>query len=296
MPLRLAYPGGGRPAAVATPLPRVVGLAFAVALLVAVALLFLLFLRREKALGRLAPLTPPEAIDEAWFQEHLFSLRPEEAGGLWDETVGPQEVAAILARLTAEKKIETWAADKTLHMRLIVPSGRTGYEQDLLSAHLLRRSRRPTRTRSATITRARDRSASKIRPELERRLAKIGYGEQAPRASKLPPSSGWVGRPFLLVFSPFSGGNRRLVIGVLILHAAFTNGVSQASGSKKDPQNVLLQTCVFSFVPRSHPSRLSGADEPRPRAELALLAGRLLLLRVGVTNSLFNRRRRGTAR
>jgi uncharacterized membrane protein YgcG len=292
VPLRLAYQGAGRPAAVATPLPRAVGLAFAVALLVAVALLFLLFLRREKALGRLAPLTPPEAIDEAWLQEHLFSLKPEEAGGLWDETVGPPEVAAVLARLTAEKKIETWASDKTLHMRLLVPMAELpGYEKDLLSA-LFFGGRKETDTdaiRDHYKNKGFD-PASKIRPELERRLAKIGYGEQAPAPSRLPTLA-LVGSGVLLlaVFAFLRREQIGLVVGVLILHAVLYGiGVSQAYLVRKKTENVLLQTLRFLFVPAIFiVLAFRGADEPRPRAELALLAG-LLLLRVGITNSLFN--------
>lgn len=292
VPLRLAYQGAGRPAAVATPLPRAVRLAFPVALLAAVAVLFLLFLRREKALGRLAPLTPPEAIDEAWLQEHLLSLRPEEAGGLWDETVGPPEVAAVLARLTAEKKIETWASGKTLRMRLLVPMEKLeGYEKDLLSG-LFFGGRKETDTdviRDHYKSKGFD-PASKVRPELEKRLAKIGYGEQAPAPSRMPTillvGSG------VLTLAAYAFLRREeigLVLGVLIIHAVLYGiGLSQAYLVRKKMEDVPLQTLRFLFVPALFLFlAFRGSAEPAPRAEIALFAG-LLLLRVGITNSLFN--------
>ncbi len=131
----LEYAGSGSPevsASVMTPVGRrIVLAAFAVALV----LFYAGWRRRENALGRFAPLTPPGAIDEAWLEQNLFTLAPEEAGALWDETIGPPEVAAVLARLAAEKKIATEASGKTLTMRLLVPLGEfEGYDRELVQA------------------------------------------------------------------------------------------------------------------------------------------------------------------
>ena len=62
-------------------------------------------------------------------------MKPEEVGALWDEKIGAPEVAAVLARLAAEKKIATAAAGKTLTMRLLVPLGDfDGYDRELVQA------------------------------------------------------------------------------------------------------------------------------------------------------------------
>jgi uncharacterized membrane protein YgcG len=90
---------------------------------------------RENALGRFAPLRPPESVDAEWLKANVFSLSPEEAGALWDDAIGPPEVTAVLARLAAEKKIATEAQGKKLTMRLLVPRGSFhGYEGELVSA------------------------------------------------------------------------------------------------------------------------------------------------------------------
>ncbi|HEY6147214.1 MAG TPA: DUF2207 domain-containing protein, partial [Thermoanaerobaculia bacterium] len=93
------------------------------------------FYRREAALGRLNTPVAAAAIDEAWLDRHLFTLLPEEAGALWDDTIGAPEVTAVLARLTAEKKIESVASAKEMTMRLKAPLDTFhGYERELIQA------------------------------------------------------------------------------------------------------------------------------------------------------------------
>jgi hypothetical protein len=111
----------------------------AVALLAAVRLA--LFWRRERASGRLEPLPPAGAIDERWLNEHVLSVPAEVVGAVWDRSIGPPEVAATLARLEAEGKIETWAnatAPSRRHLRLkVAPTALRGHERLLLDALLL---------------------------------------------------------------------------------------------------------------------------------------------------------------
>ncbi len=98
-------------------------------------LLYLGWRRRETVLGRFAPLTPAATIDSPWLEKNLISLSPEEAGALWDESIGAPEVAAVLARLASEKKIATEASGKKLTMRLLVPVAELqGYDRDLVQA------------------------------------------------------------------------------------------------------------------------------------------------------------------
>ncbi len=109
----LAYTGpGGAPAGIrtGTPLPLRYGLYLLT--LTAMAVLYFRVRDREKALGRFsAPPTPAE-WDEAWLQENLFLYRPEEVGALWDQAIGPPEVAAVLARLVGEGKLASEVVPK----------------------------------------------------------------------------------------------------------------------------------------------------------------------------------------
>ncbi|HEY7113112.1 MAG TPA: hypothetical protein VIA45_09300 [Thermoanaerobaculia bacterium] len=156
---------------------RVVGRAARGALLLllgaAAVLLWLRWRSREEALGRFAPLRSPDAVDAAWLKANVFSLSPEEAGALWDGSIGAPEVTAVLARLAADKKIASEAQGKKLTMRLLVPRGSFhGYEGALISG-LFFGNRTETDTdavkqhyRSSGFD-----PASKIKPGLETKLA-----------------------------------------------------------------------------------------------------------------------------
>ncbi|HKD16878.1 MAG TPA: DUF2207 domain-containing protein, partial [Thermoanaerobaculia bacterium] len=137
--VELAYAGSGAPSVnhvppaqtVASPAMRKALLA---ALGIGIAFLFFVFRRREDSVGLFAPLVPPDRIDDAWLEKNLLSLSAEEAGALWDEKVGPPEVAAVLARLEAEKKISSKPDGKKLTMHLLVPlPSFHDYEHDLLA-------------------------------------------------------------------------------------------------------------------------------------------------------------------
>ncbi len=64
------------------------------------------FFARERVTGRFEPL-PSGPIDEPWLREHLFTMPAEVAGAVWDMSVGPPEVAATLARLVSEHKLQS---------------------------------------------------------------------------------------------------------------------------------------------------------------------------------------------
>lgn len=145
---QLRYSGAGTPSAVAArpkgpvevgrvihpDTPKWAVRAVPFALVGGAILLVVLFVRAERAVGRLAPLTPLEEIDERWLSEHVFGMKPEVAGFVLDGKVGAPEVAAVLARMTQEKKIESRVEKKTLHMKLLVPrSTLQGYERALVA-------------------------------------------------------------------------------------------------------------------------------------------------------------------
>ena len=128
----LLWQAAGHPAGVRAVAGPTMRLALFVILVAAALALYLGFRAREVLLGRYAP-SARGGIDTAWLDEHLFSLAPEEAGALWDGKVGSPEVAAVLARLAAEKKIETRVEGKKLSLSLLVPvESLSGYDRDLV--------------------------------------------------------------------------------------------------------------------------------------------------------------------
>src|SRR6185295_2277601 len=108
--------------------------------LMAMIVLYVIFRRREAALGRFSPPEVPREWDEAWLRENVFLYRPEEVGALWDLKVGSPEVAAVLARLVAEGKLasavrpKSWVFGKdVLTLTLKVDrSSLEGYERRLI--------------------------------------------------------------------------------------------------------------------------------------------------------------------
>jgi uncharacterized membrane protein YgcG len=139
----LSYRGEGAPAGVRTGASPRARTLIAFLFGGAAAAIGLLFYREERILGRFAPLTPPSAIDPSWLEANLFSMLPEEAGAAWDESTGAPEVAAVLARMVSEGKLETEVyesrrflrAAENLRMRLLVDRrSLTGYESALVRA------------------------------------------------------------------------------------------------------------------------------------------------------------------
>lgn len=130
--LPLEYVGSGAPAARADRRPRQATLLGLIALGALIS--WIVFARRETRLGRFEPL--PE-VDRAWIETNLLPIRAEVAGAAWDYSVSQSEVAAMLARLVAEKKIETMTigteAKPELHLTLKVPREElSGYERELV--------------------------------------------------------------------------------------------------------------------------------------------------------------------
>ncbi len=128
----LAYIGPGAPAVRPDRGPRRAALLVLIALGALVS--WFVFDRREKRLGRFDPLPP---VDRGWIAQNLLPLRAETVGAAWDHSVKQSEVAALLARLVAEKKIETKTigSEKSpeLHMELKVPREElSGYERELV--------------------------------------------------------------------------------------------------------------------------------------------------------------------
>lgn len=177
--LPLTYLGAGRPSAAVVPLPFPLRAAAGVAFAVGLAVILGLFLSDQERLGRFA--RRRAAIDRAWVAEHLLAMRAEEVGALWDRRVGPPEVAALVARLVAEGKLESRVEEKkglfgkpVLHLKLLVERGElTSYERSLVNG-LFWDGRTETDTKSLR-THYRGKGfdpAALIKPGVEQRLAK----------------------------------------------------------------------------------------------------------------------------
>lgn len=110
------------------------------------AMLYLYFVFRDKEAkrGRFDPLPVPREWDEEWLRKNVFDMRPEEVGVLWDQKIGPAEVAAVLARLVAEGKMTSEVrpgptlfgfaiGSSVLHLRLKVERHEfVGFERELV--------------------------------------------------------------------------------------------------------------------------------------------------------------------
>ncbi|HVT44545.1 MAG TPA: hypothetical protein VMT00_09155 [Thermoanaerobaculia bacterium] len=105
--LPLEYMGEEKPAAVTEGAPLPVRFGAALLLLSGATFGFARFYRGEKAKQRFDPLVPVEAIDAEWLQNNLISMKPEVVGAAWDDTTSAPEVAAVLARMAQEGKIES---------------------------------------------------------------------------------------------------------------------------------------------------------------------------------------------
>jgi uncharacterized membrane protein YgcG len=103
IPLR--YSGSVAPTAIDTRRrPEIV--VAVMALLGIFALLVLVFLMRERSLGRLARVDSI-GIDSAWIENNILTYPAEVVGAAWDGRIGASEVVALIARMTAEGKLES---------------------------------------------------------------------------------------------------------------------------------------------------------------------------------------------
>ncbi|HYN20839.1 MAG TPA: DUF2207 domain-containing protein [Thermoanaerobaculia bacterium] len=98
---------GAAPAAGISLIPAPVRRGAFAASLLAMVFLYVLFRRHEAKRGRFDSLPVPREWDEEWLRENVFDLLPEEVGALWDQKIGAPEVAAVLARMVAEGKLES---------------------------------------------------------------------------------------------------------------------------------------------------------------------------------------------
>jgi uncharacterized membrane protein YgcG len=124
----LTFNGTGAPAGALQTLPAFVPAAALLLFAAGAAFFVLRFRGDERRVGRFAPIV-------AKFDDDMLSMRAEAAGAAWDASVDAPEVAAVLARMTQERKLSTRVEGTTLHMRLLVDRETlNGYERELAEA------------------------------------------------------------------------------------------------------------------------------------------------------------------
>ena len=224
----LAYTGDGHPAAALNNVPAASRFAIALAASLAIVLLFWRFYRHEARRGRFAAPEVPRRIDRAWLEGHLFDLRPEEVGALWDRTVGPPEVAATLARLVAEEKLRSsvrdgggfWRRQRVLELEMLVDRGDLGSGDRGLIDKLFFDGRTVTDTeavREHYKSTGFDPSAT-IRPQIEARLeGHPAYGSAPPGPSHRPFWLASAGVASAMALEGLTRGEGALVVGALLM-------------------------------------------------------------------------------
>lgn len=104
-PLAYKPPLGKRPP---MPAPSWLGIVLAAVLAAFSLWRFLALYGWEKKRERFTPLPPIELIDQQWLEREIFQHKPEVVGAMWDKSTAGPEVAAVLARLVQEEKLQSW--------------------------------------------------------------------------------------------------------------------------------------------------------------------------------------------
>ncbi len=250
------------------------------------------FIEREKALGRFGSPIAPDAVTPEWLDEKVFSLLPEEAGALWDDKVGPPEVAAVLARLEADKKIESTTSSGELSMRLTV-SRKTLHDYEGILVYALfygDRTQVSTSEIKAHYKKSGFDPAAKIRPGLLKKISNhLDFGDRAePPTRQLTLRLIIAGAAFLL----WNAVMRATDVGTLLsiaISAGFAWGVG-AIGARLYQKRVdgLIGLPLWFLISPAWFLYLSGAGiSSGGTYPVSVLIG-AVLVRLGVVNSLFN--------
>ena len=210
-------------------------------------LLVVLLLASEWSRGRFAPLTPQAVSQPGWLEQNLLRHPAELIGAVWDRGVGSDEVAATIARLAGEGKLETRVdGEKELHMTLKVDRNTLGgHERALVDGFFFGgRSETSTSDVKRHYKSKGFNPASLIQPTLEAQAKEL-VGPSAHR--KWLPL--WL--PTLIAF----------VWGVYVLWVA---APATAEGRLLRFLGILLPLIVLSGIASATAACLARPDRPRP--------------------------------
>jgi hypothetical protein len=220
----LHYTGGVKPASV------VHGAEFAERRLIAQGLMlvaFVLVLRLvfiEYSLGRFAPIPHRSEITREWLEQHVLAFPPEVIGTAWDDTTAAPEVAATLARLVVDGKLESsvketkvWKFRKqVLHLRLLVDRHTLStHDRALIDALFTAESDRTDteKVRERYSSTGFD-PATLIKPGVQQQLESgIGLGGTIPTPSRLPAFALFI-TGLVLIFMGATRSELDLLIGL----------------------------------------------------------------------------------
>jgi uncharacterized membrane protein YgcG len=250
------------------------------------------FYSRESSLGRFGSRTTTSSIDAEWLQHNLLSLLPEEAGALWDDKVGAPEVAAVLARLTAEQKIESTASATEMTLRLKARHDSfKGYEKSLIDG-LFYGQRHETSTADirSHYRRSGFNPAAKIRPGLLAKLAahKDFQDRATPPSRRLTIALLVAGTALTLVAVITFAADLGTVLGAAIWNGFWWGiGLIGATLYRKRVEKLGRWMISFAFVPALFVWIALNGVVDGGLSPLLMLAAQMLF-QLAIVNSLFN--------
>jgi uncharacterized membrane protein YgcG len=289
---RLRYTGATLPSAVNHGAPPWIRYALLALLLAGTAGLGRQFWRRERALGRFAPLTDPASIDRPWLEEHVFSFPAEVVGAAWDDRTGTAEVAALIARLVHEKKLGSRVEKDELVLTLLRPKDSfKGYEGALVKSLFIAGDTTSTsQIKKHYKSRGFD-PVEKIRKPIEILIGQTAGSKGAPKIERKWTAIGGVAGVILLAGGGFDGALnlgwafRESAVVVLFYLAGLGGAINyrrQLSSLDLRALQFLPAVLLILMVPAARLLQANGV-----RLNSLVLAG-LCLLSLALIRSLFN--------
>lgn len=86
------------------------------------------FVKREESAGRYAALE----VNRLWLERTLLPIKPEIVGTAWDDSTGQPEVAALIARMAIERKLENQPGEPPRLKLLVARESLEGYEREFV--------------------------------------------------------------------------------------------------------------------------------------------------------------------
>jgi uncharacterized membrane protein YgcG len=289
---RLRYTGASLPAAVNHGAPSWIRYALLMLLLVGAGGLGREFWRRERALGRFAPLADPASIDRQWLEKHVLSFPAEVVGAAWDDRTGTAEVAALIARLVHEKKLSSSVENKELVLTLLCPKDSfKGYEGTLVKSLFIAGDTTSTsQIKEHYKSRGFD-PVEKIRKPIESLIGQTAGSKGAPKIERKWTVIGVVAGVILLAGGGFESALnlgwafKESAIVVLVYLAGLAGAINyrrQLSSLDLRALQFLPAVLLILMVPAARLLQANGV-----RLNSFVLAG-LCLLSVALIRSLFN--------